>query len=134
MQFFPHDRSLFCLNWRATEAKGFPGTLFSEESVEIRYPEDGSFSSRGEDLVVVKELLRQGAFHVLPAMPHLYVYVSHGQNSWPEDHHRMLAERLSLTEGLLIRREAKLRAGLVPFSDLLGTATVCGSNGPAFAL
>ena len=64
----------------------------------------------------------------------LYVYVSHGQNSWPEDHHRMLAEKLSLSKGLLMRREAKLREGLEPFSDFLDAAIVCGSNGLAFAL
>jgi glycosyltransferase involved in cell wall biosynthesis len=134
MQFFPHSRSLFCLNWRATEAKSFPGTLFSEVSVEIRYPENGNFSSRGEDLVVVRQLLKQGGFHVLPAAPHLYLYVSHGQNTWPDDHHRMLAEKLSLTKGLLMRREAKLRGGLEPFDDYLGAATVCSSNGVAFTL
>jgi len=134
MQFFPHDRSLFCLNWRATEAKSFPGTLLSEESVQIRYPENGSFSKRGEDLVVVKQLLMQGGFHVLPAAPYLYVYISHGQNTWPKEHHRMLAEKLSLTKGLLKRREATLREGLEPFSDFLGSATVCGSNGAAFEL
>ena len=134
MQFFPKGRSLFCLNWRATEAKSFPGTLFSERSLEIHYPEIGSFSSRGEDLAVLRQLLQQGGFHALPAAPHLYVYVSHGQNTWPEDHHRMLAERLSLSKGLLMRREAKLREGLEPFKDFLGAATVCGSNGAAFAL
>jgi hypothetical protein len=134
VQFFPHDRSLFCLNWRSTEAKGFPGTLFAENSVEIRYPENGSFSSRGEDLVVVQQLLTQGELDVLPGTPHLYIYVSHGQNSWPEDHHHMLAEKLSLTKGLLMRREAKLREGLEPFSDFLRDATVYGSNGLAFAL
>ena len=80
MQFFPHDRSLFCLNWRSTEAKSFPGTLFSEESVEIHYPESGRLSSLGEDLVVVRQLLKQGELHVLPGTPHLVCLCQ----PWPE--------------------------------------------------
>jgi glycosyltransferase involved in cell wall biosynthesis len=132
MQFFPHDGSLFCLNWRATEPKSHPSTLFSQKTVEIHYPEAGEQAKRGEDLVVLKQLAQQGGYCVLPSVPYLYVYVSHGQNSWPQEHHRMLAEKLAISKGMLLRREAKLRQGLQPFADFLHSATVLGYNGPAF--
>jgi glycosyltransferase involved in cell wall biosynthesis len=134
MQFFPHDRSMFCLNWRATEAKSFPPSLLSQKAVEIHYPESGEQARRGEDLVILKQLAQKGGYQVLSGAPHLILYVSHGQNTWSQDHHRMLAEKLSLSKGLLMRREAKLREGLEPFSDFLGATTVCGSNGAAFTL
>lgn len=134
MQFFPHDRSMFCLNWRATEAKSFPPSLLSQKTVEIRYPESGEQARRGEDLVVLGQLARQGGYHVFPGAPHLILYISHGQNTWSQDHHRMLAEKLSLSKGMLIRRETKLREGLEPFRDFLGATTICGSNGAAFTL
>jgi len=134
MQFFPQNASLFCLNWRATEPRSFPGTLFSEESTQIQYPEGGELSHKGEDAAVLERLQKRGDFCVLPAEPHLYVYVSHGKNTWPQDHHIMLAGKLSLSKGLLKKREAKLREGLAPFADFLEGATVCGSNGNAFSL
>jgi hypothetical protein len=132
MQFFPHDGSLFCLNFRATEAKCHPGTLFAEKAVEIRYPE--VTEQPDEDAVALKQLAQQGGYSVLPSVPHLYVYVSHGQNAWPQEHHRMLAEKLAISKGLLLRREAKLREGLEPFKDFLHSTMVIGYNGPAFTL
>jgi glycosyltransferase involved in cell wall biosynthesis len=134
MQYFPDERSLFCINWRATEATSFPGTLFSEKSVDILYPESGEMADRGEDSVVVRQLMNADEFHVLPTAPYLYLYVSHGQNTWSQDHHRFLAQKLSLSKGLLMRREAKLREGLQPFSDYLSSAVVRGFNGAAFTL
>jgi glycosyltransferase involved in cell wall biosynthesis len=134
MQYFPHERKMYCLNWRATEAKSFPPSLLLHKSVELRYPENGEQARRGEDLVVLRQLAAQGGYHVLAGAPHLILYVSHGQNTWSLDHHRMLARQLGLSKGLLIRRETKLREALQPFSDFLGNATVYGSNGLAFTL
>lgn len=134
MQYFPDERSLYCINWHATEVKSFPGTLFAERSVAIKYPESGELASRGEDTVVARQLLEADEFHVLPGAPHLYVYVSHGRNTWSQDHHHLLAQKLSLSKGLLLRREAKLRQGLEPFGDYLKSVVVHGFNGAAFML
>jgi hypothetical protein len=64
--------------------------------------------------------------------PHLYVYVTHGANSSPSDHHARLAGELSISRGLLQRRETLLREGLRPFG--LDGVGVEGPNGRAFTL
>jgi len=134
MQFFPDSRTLYCTNWCATESRGLPGTLMCMQYVPIRYPETGSESQLGEDSAVSLQLQRHGSFHVLTGVPHLYVYVSHGGNLCTDEHHRMLVRELSLSKGLLRRREAQLREGLRPFDFGPGDVTVQGYNGPAFTL
>ena len=134
MQFFPAERSLYCTNWRATEAKAHPGTLMRWSRSEALYPETGEAARRGEDSDVVRQLQRRGGYGVLAGAPHLYVYVSHGENSWDDGHHRMLATSLGLSAGLLKRREARLREGLAGIDFGPGEVTVQGANGPAFTL
>ena len=46
------------------------------------------------DLEGVLQLQGRDSYRVLEGAPHLYVYVSHGENSWDQGHHRMLADRL----------------------------------------
>jgi glycosyltransferase involved in cell wall biosynthesis len=134
MQFFPAGRRLYCTNWRATEAMAHPGTLMAWSGASIVYPEGGDTARLGEDLAVVRQLQQRGAYGVLAGQPHLHVYVSHGGNSWDDAHHRMLADRLGLSQGLLRRREAALREGLAVFDFGAGPVTVEGANGPAFTL
>jgi glycosyltransferase involved in cell wall biosynthesis len=134
MQFFSTSRTLYCTNWHATEAKCFPGTLMCRKSAPIRYPESGPRKQFGEDTDVVLQLQRQGGLHILSGAPHLYVYTSHGENSYGDDHHRMLATRLGISRALLLRREAQLREGLRPFDFGPGDVTVQGYNGAAFTL
>lgn len=134
MQFFPGARSLHCTNWHATDAGGHTGTLMCARSAPIRYPETGPEARRGEDLAVALQLRRMGALHTLPDAPHLYVYVSHGDNTYPDDHHRMLASKLSISKALLCRREASLRDGLRAFDFGAGEVAVEGYNGTAFTM
>jgi glycosyltransferase involved in cell wall biosynthesis len=132
MQFFPATRALYCTNWRATEYTAFPGSLMCKARSTVRYPESGPESRLGEDSVVCAQFLRLGALHALAGAPHLFVYLSHGANSWPDDHHRMLANRLGVSRGLLRRREAALREDLRPFDFGAGEVTMRGPNGAAF--
>ncbi len=134
MQFYPHERTLYCTNWQATEAGAFPGSLMCRVSAGIRYPESGDEARLGEDLVVARQLAETCRVEILGGAPHLYVYVSHGRNSWPDEHHRMLAGRLALSRGLLMRREAELRAGMAPLDLGPGEVAVHGYNGAAFSL
>jgi len=134
VQYFPQTRSLYCVNWRATEAGGHPGTLMVRRSVPIDYPTAGSEAQLGEDLRVALALKQRGRFGYLARMPYLFVYVSHGHNSWHEGHHRMLASTLSISQGLLRRREAEIRARLKFFDFGPGAVGVQGSNGLAFRL
>ncbi|HEY3888641.1 MAG TPA: glycosyltransferase family 2 protein [Caulobacteraceae bacterium] len=134
MQFFPAERSLYCTNWRATADRAHPGTLMRWRRLPVAYPETGEAARRGEDSALVAQLQRRGLYGVLAGAPHLYVYVSHGENSWGDGHHRMLARSLGLSAGLLKRREAVLRDGLAGIDFGPGAVTVQGANAPAFTL
>ncbi len=134
LQWFPDSRTLYWTNWRATAPKGLPGTLMCRRSAPIRYPETGSDARLGEDSAVSLQLQRLGGFEVLAGAPHLYVYVSHGANTWGDEHHRMLARELAISKSLLLRREAQLREGLAAVDFGPGPVTVEGYNGTAFTL
>ncbi len=103
-------------------------------SASILYPETGDATRRGEDAAVARELLRREGLHTLKGAPHLFVYVSHGENTYSQDHHRMLASELSISKALLGRREAQLRDGLRPIDFGSGDVTVEGYNGTAFTI
>lgn len=134
MQYFPSASAIYWTNWRATEAAGHPGTLMVRREVPIQYPTQGSTAHLGEDLEVAKGLIARGRVGYLTGMPHLFVYVSHGANSWHDGHHKMLADQLSISQALLRRREAQVREGLAPHGFSPGRISVMGSNGPAFTL
>ena len=122
------------LNWAATPAGGHPGTLLCRRSAMPLYPETGPAARRGEDLAVVEVLRGRGALHLQSGLPHLYLYAVHGTNTWPPEHLAMLGDTLAISRGLLLRREAALRAGLAAF-DFGGAAVgVDGANGRAFTL
>ncbi|MGC2460958.1 MAG: hypothetical protein WA446_08320 [Steroidobacteraceae bacterium] len=67
-------------------------------------------------------------------MRYLLVYFSHGNNSWHDNQHRMLASTLPISQGLRRRREAEIREGLKVFDFGSGAVSVHGSNGLAFKL
>lgn len=134
LQFFPQQRRLFWTNWRATQIGGHPGALFMRRDAPVRYPEAGPEARLGEDSAVARELRARARLGALAGQPHLFTYVSHGSNSWDADHHRMLAEKLAISKGLLARKEAELRAGIAGLDLGPGPISVCGPNGPVFEI
>jgi glycosyltransferase involved in cell wall biosynthesis len=134
MQFFPRSRTLYWTNWQATEAQAHPGSLLAKRSTSVRYPVDGPNARLGEDLQVALFLKSHRSVRFLSGMPHLFIYVSHGENSWSIDHHEMLASTLAISKGLLSRREAQLRVALKPFSFGESEVEVRGANGTAFKI
>jgi len=134
MQYFPSAQAMYWTNWRATPAGGHPGTLMARRSDALRYPTEGETARLGEDLALSMALQARGRVGYLSEMANIFVYVSHGANSWNEAHHTMLSKELSISKGLLIRREASLREGMAPYGFPAGTVTVYGNNGPAFTL
>jgi glycosyltransferase involved in cell wall biosynthesis len=134
MQYFPASKVLYWTSWRATEAGGHTATMMVRREAPIRYSTEGSTARLGEDLEVARMLVARGRVGYVAAKPHLYVYVSHGANSWDEGHHRMLAEKLSISQGLLRRREAQVREGMAAHGFGRDTVTVTGNNGEAFRL
>jgi glycosyltransferase involved in cell wall biosynthesis len=134
MQFFTAERLLYCDNLRMAGEACFPGSILVWAEAPIDYPETGAHARLGEDSDVVLQLKARGGLRILADAPHLYVYVSHGANSWDSGHHHAIPRWHGLTQGLLRRREAQLRAGLAPFDFGPGPVTVQGSNGPAFVI
>jgi glycosyltransferase involved in cell wall biosynthesis len=134
MQYFPAASALYWMNWRATEYVGHPGTLMVRREVPIQYPTQGGEARLGEDSEVARALIARGRVGYLAGLPHLFIYVSHGANSWHDGHHRMLAEKLSISQALLRRREAQIREGMAPHGLSPDTVSLMGSNGPAFTL
>lgn len=130
MQFFPAERLLYCDNFRGAGETCFPGSIIGWARA-IGYD---AAARLGEDSELVLRLKAQGRLRTLPECPHLYVYVSHGGNSWTAEHHRSVPRWHGRSLGLLKRREAELRAGLAPIDFGPGPLTVQGPNGPAFVI
>ena len=134
LHWFPSSRTLHCINFRKTVARAMPGSLLMRRGLAVAYPETGPTAERGEDTALNVQLHALGSFHAAPGYAHLYVFQSHGANTWSDEHHRMLAKELSLSKALLQRREAQLREGLAPIDFGPGAVTVTGYNGVAFTL
>jgi glycosyltransferase involved in cell wall biosynthesis len=134
MQYYQDRHALYLTNWRATASGGHPGTLMARRTAAVHYPEHGHMADRGEDLEAARSLIEQGGVGYLRAEPHLYLYVSHGGNTWDDGHHEMLSRELSVSKALLLRREASLRAGLAPFAFDADSIDVIGNNGIAFRI
>ena len=156
MQYFPAANSLYWTNWRGTDVAGHPATLMVRREAAIKYPTQGGTVCLGDDSEVVRALIAKGTFFMdeltgedtvvaraliargrvgyLAGMPHLFIYVSHGANSWPDGHHRMLADKLAISQALLRRREVQIREGMAAHGLSKDTLSVVGNNGPAFTL
>jgi len=132
--YFAQERRLYVTNWIKTDATGLPSSLLVRRDSGITYPETGPDADLGEDMVPLRQLQAAGGLALLADAPHLYVYVFHGGNSWGAAHHRRLATELGLSEGLLRRREAALRAGLAAFDFGPEPIRIQGHAGAAFAL
>lgn len=133
-QYFAAARTLHQISFRMTRERAFPGSLLVRRDAAPRYPEEGPTSVRGEDSVAIAQLVERDGLGVVTGMPHLYLYVTHGQNTWNAEHHLMIADRLSTSSAKLRRHEAALRAGLAAYDFGPGEVTVRGSNGVAFVL
>lgn len=134
MQFFPAERLLYRVNFRPSPDRVAVNTLMAERNLSVSYPESGPDASLGEDTAILQQIRSCGGFQTLTDEPCLFVYVSHGTNTWHQGHHRMLVEKMGASDALLRRSEASLRAGLLPFDFGAGAVTVMGRNGPAFVI
>lgn len=130
LHFSEADRTLRWLNWAATPLQGHPGTLLCRRESIVRYPD----LSTGEDAIVLRLMAEDGRVSRQAGSPHLYVYVTHGGNTFATEHHAMLAERLARSTGLLRRHEEALRANIASIDFGPGPLAFVGSAGPAFTI
>jgi glycosyltransferase involved in cell wall biosynthesis len=131
VQYVPAARRLYWTNWVATEDRVHAGTLMMRLDTQLRYPPKARL---GEDSGLAAQLNAREKVLRIAGMPHLMVYVTHGANSWSGAHHANLIERLAISRGLLLRREAALREGLRPFRFEAYPVEVHGNNGVAFTI
>jgi hypothetical protein len=134
LHYFPARQEIYWTNWRKTEIGAHPGTLMISRSAAVKYDGDGPGAQLGEDRLVALRLKEIAKVGVLESAPHLYMYVSHGANSWHAGHHDMLADQLAVSRSFLNRREKDLRDALGAYSLPLDGVAVCGGNGRAFTL
>ncbi len=131
---FEADGELYWTNWAATPIGGHPGTLLCRRDSAVRYPEHGPAARLGEDAAVAMALRDSGGLTMLAGAPHLYVYVAHGGNVSAMAHHHMLARTLGISQGLMRRREAQVRAGLAAIDLGARPIVARGPGGAAFML
>jgi len=127
-QYYPMTKRLWWTNWYATESRGHPGTLLCKRDAGVSYPELGDDARRGEDLAVARQLIAAGALTTVRDKPHLYVYVSHGQNTYEMEHHQMLSNRLSVSRGRIVRQEVQIRSQLAAFGSALDGVSLVAPN------
>ena len=85
---------------------GLPGTIMCDRRLSISYPRAGILSERGEDAVVMSQLRRSCSIGYVAGTVPLYIYVTHGANTWSESHHRQIPQITGLSSSdLLSRRE-----------------------------
>jgi glycosyltransferase involved in cell wall biosynthesis len=132
LHFFVDTNELYWTNYKNSVQKCLPGTGVVSRSVAARYPETGPRCARGEDTEFCLQLMAEGKVLLVEDAAHLYIYVTHGQNTSGDEHHRMLARSLGVSRGRLQRREAAVRDALDSARLDVGEVTVQGSNGTAF--
>ena len=131
VQYVPALRSLYWTNWAATEDRVHAGTLMMRLDMGLRFPPKARL---GEDSGLAVEINARDKVARIAGQPHLMLYVTHSANSWGDEHHRMLIEKLAVSRGLLARREAAIREGLRPFRFEAYPVEVRGANGVAFTI
>jgi len=134
LQYFPGARALHWTNWGSVWSKGLPGTLMFRRFAPVRYPEEGPDARRGEDMIGIAQLQASGAFAAMAGAPHLYVYVSHGANTWGDEHHASLARDRSIPLARMRRNEALLRRRLRAFDFGPGDVAVLARDAVAFTI
>ena len=134
MQYFPREKCLYKLNFAVSPDGVAVNTLMCLRELKVKYPESGPESVRGEDAAIIPQIRHFGGYHALAGVAHLYIYCSHGSNTWDDGHHKMLAEKLAVSKGILRRHEEELRDGLADLDFRGQSIVVMGRNGGAFNL
>lgn len=117
LQFVTSTCSLYWCDWarprnRPQWAPVIPNTLLCDIRAMPRYPETGPNATRSEDMCVMLEILHTTRTVRLSGKGNLYVYVTHGDNTWDEAHHLGIPYVCGLsTADLRARRSQVAEAG-----------------------
>ena len=121
LQWITSSSTVYWCNWmrphgRLRWAPAFPGTLMCQLDVVPQYPETGVHSQLSEDTFVMVRLLKEGRATVLRGRGTLFVYVSHGANTWDVAHHLRIPHVIGLGADELLSRRPELERDLPSYS------------------
>lgn len=132
IQLFSEQGIAYVTNWAKTETKGFPGSMMCYKSLGLDYPEVGPESKLGEDTFAIRQILSKVKISTVSGKAYLYIYRTHGANSWPHEHHKNLIQNLAISRGLILRQKEKIIHELASFGQCNEPINFHGSNGDAF--
>lgn len=115
------DRSVYWCDWAHTRGwplpwSTIPNTLLCRKASLGRYPERGPLARRSEDTEVMRALLTRAIVSRVSGLGWLYVYVSHGANTWHESHHREIVRATGMDAPALVSRRRELVTGMTAYS------------------
>ena len=135
LQYLEDEGLLFWIDWTMNgqitdEWQLFPGTVMMRRDERFRYPEEGPYSRRGEDSVLVEHLNRSVPIARIAGMGHLYLYHYHGGNTFPREHHRRITSCAGPIDRVRAMADDIRRA--VDYYPVPKPIPVVGAEGPAF--
>jgi glycosyltransferase involved in cell wall biosynthesis len=137
LQYLEEEQLLFWIDWTAggritDQRQFFPGSLMMFRDPRFRYPESGPYARRGEDSVLLAQLMRSVPIARISGMGHLYLYHYHGANTFDRDHHYRMSA-CAAPGDFLKAREATIRQAVAHYG-LKNAVTVAGTDGAAFVI
>lgn len=133
LHFNTRSRRMYWVDWSPFKSLGkeksmLPGSMLALRDESIRYP-DGI--GHGEDNQVREHIAARHTVCALAAHGYLYVYVFHGRNVYPENHHHALSS-MGFDSDYIISRAAKLSAALAAYPLPMPYAIVDATGSTVF--
>ena len=119
LHWFPARAHMYWDDW---DRESYPfnlvqGTLLGRRARMPSYPDH----ARGEDTDALLQILRRGdSIARLRNVGWCYVYVFHGANVWPSEHHAAISRVKSMGLVALLQRESTLRQRLTEYQPDFG--------------
>jgi hypothetical protein len=132
IQLITKRNAAYITNWVAIETRGFPGNLMCFKHCDVQYPDNGPRSKLGEDANVAQQLIQKRKITIMAEKPYLYIYQTHGANSWLDEHHQRLIQHLAISKGKVLRQKQQILKVLVGYGLKFDLIRFLGSNGEAF--
>jgi glycosyltransferase involved in cell wall biosynthesis len=105
-------RRVYWCDWaqsrRSPWPAAIPNTVMCPRNMSVRYPSEGRYSIRAEDEVFMNGLVREHHAVGLHGLGLVYLYVCHGNNTWPDAHHRGIIRATAMCLSSLEERRDQL--------------------------
>jgi glycosyltransferase involved in cell wall biosynthesis len=137
LQFVDEQGALYWVDWTLAHAESgmdhlAPGTMMMRRDLRFRYPEDGPSARQGEDSVLLDSIWRGTKVAPLRNAGYLYLYRSHGANTFSREHHHRLSSCRTTVAHL--RENADRIREAARHYPIPRPCSVVGREGPAFAI